>query len=84
MVKSSSTANNDYKNENHSENVKSEKEYNLEKIHDLGFTLASKPFNLVLIKRRKTLVKVKIQQKLIMKFIFFANKILIHEVVNIR
>ena len=52
LVKSLSTANNDYENENNSENVKSEEKYDLEQMHDLGFTLSSKPFNLVLSKQR--------------------------------
>ena len=53
LVKSSSTGNDEYKNEKHSENIKSEEEYDLEQIHDLGFTLSPKPFNLVLRKRQK-------------------------------
>ena len=56
LVKSLSTANNDYENENNSENVKNEEKYDLEQMHDLGFTLSPKPFNLELSKQRKTRV----------------------------
>ena len=53
MVKSTSTTNDVYENEKHSEIVKSEEEYDLEQIHDLGFILSSKPFKLLLRKRQK-------------------------------
>ena len=55
-MKSSSTVNDEYKNEKHSENNQSEEEYDLEQIHDLGFTLSPKPFNLILSRRRKNCV----------------------------
>ena len=40
------------KKEKGSKVISEDEEYDLEQIHDLGFTLSPKPFNLVLFKRK--------------------------------